>query len=139
LKTLPRIKKRKPKKEEKKLEKEEQIKKTYKKLLNKSEEIVRKSKESINLLVSIDTNEIEYFIKCAEKLINQIERRVFNNEQIPHEEKMFSIFEPHTEWISKGKARAPVELGKRVAVVEDQYQFIHLSKVLDKQTDDAVQ
>ena len=30
--------------------------------------------------------------------------RVAWDEKIPHEEKVFSIFEPHTEWISKGKA-----------------------------------
>jgi hypothetical protein len=28
-------------------------------------------------------------------------------EKIPHEEKVFSIFEGHTEWISKGKAGVP--------------------------------
>lgn len=43
-----------------------------------------------------------------------IDRRVLKGECIPHEEKVFSIFEPHTEWICKGKAGVPVELGLRV-------------------------
>jgi hypothetical protein len=38
----------------------------------------------------------------------------FIAETIPHEEKVFSLFQPHTEWISKGKAGVPVELGLRV-------------------------
>ena len=36
--------------------------------------------------------------------IAEINRRVIRGEQIGHEEKAFSLFEPHTEWISKGKA-----------------------------------
>ena len=47
----------------------------------------------------------------AERQIDQIRRRVVFDEKIPHEEKVFSIFEPHTEWISKGKAGVPQELG----------------------------
>jgi len=31
-------------------------------------------------------------------------------ETIPHNEKVFSIFEEHTEWISKGKAGVSQEL-----------------------------
>ncbi len=46
----------------------------------------------------------------AERQIDQIRRRVLAGETIPHSEKVFSIFEPHTEWISKGKAGVPVEL-----------------------------
>ena len=39
-------------------------------------------------------------------------------------EKVFSIFEPYTVWISKGKAGVPVELGVKVRILEDQHQFI---------------
>jgi hypothetical protein len=40
------------------------------------------------------------FIAHAERQIDQVRRRVFQGERIPHGEKVFSIFEPHTEWIS---------------------------------------
>ena len=62
--------------------------------------------------------------------IDQVERRLLRGETIPHEEKVFSIFEGHTRWISKGKAGTPVELGVPVALIEDQYQFILHHKVL---------
>ena len=74
----------------------------------------------------------------AERQINQIRRRVILREVIAHDEKVFSIFEPHTEWISKGKAGVPVELGVKVCVLEDQYQFILHHQVMQKQTDDQV-
>ena len=49
-----------------------------------------------------------------------------------------SIFEEHTEWISKGKAGVPVELGLRVCVLEYQMGFILHHKVMEHQTDDKV-
>ena len=59
-------------------------------------------------------------------------------ETIPHAEKAFSLFERHTEWIGNGKAGVPVELGLRVAVVEDQYGFILHHRVMQKTTDDRI-
>lgn len=82
--------------------------------------------------------EIEGFIKHARRQMDQITRRVVQGETIPHEEKVFSIFEQHTEWISKGKAGVPQELGLRVCIVEDQYQFILHQLVMEKETDDKV-
>ena len=82
--------------------------------------------------------EIEAFITHAERQIDQTRRRVILGETIPHAEKVFSVFEPHTEWIGKGKAGVPVELGLRVCVMEDQHRFILRQKVMRKQTDDQV-
>jgi IS5 family transposase len=81
---------------------------------------------------------IRNFMNHATRQINQIERRVIRGEKIPHPEKIFSIFEPHTEWVVKGKAGVPVELGVKVCVLEDQYQFILHHQVMEKQTDDQV-
>lgn len=82
--------------------------------------------------------QLDIYMRHAERQIDQIRRRVLQGEQIPHEEKVFSIFEPHTEWISKGKAGVPVELGMRVCVVEDQHRFILHHQVMEKVTDDRV-
>ena len=82
--------------------------------------------------------EIERFIAHAERQIDQINRRVILEEKIPHAEKVFSIFEEHTEWISKGKAGVPVELGLKVCVFEDQYGFILHHRVMEQETDDKV-
>lgn len=82
--------------------------------------------------------EINRFILDSERQIDQIRRRIILGETIPHDEKVFSIFQPHTEWISKGKAGVPVELGLKVCIIEDQYQFILHHNVMEKQTDDQV-
>ena len=69
-------------------------------------------------------NKITYFVMHAVRQIDQIDRRLLKGETIPQNEKVFSIFEPHTRWISKGKAGRSVELGVPVGIAEDQYQFI---------------
>ncbi len=45
-------------------------------------------------------------------------------------EKVFSIFEPHTRWISKGKAGCPVELGVPVCILEDEHGFVLRPEVM---------
>jgi IS5 family transposase len=81
---------------------------------------------------------LDTFVAHAVRQIDQIRRRVLEGETIPHAEKVFSLFQPHTEWISKGKAGVPVELGLRVCIVEDQYRFILHHQVMEKTTDDAI-
>jgi IS5 family transposase len=67
---------------------------------------------------------IEGFMAHADRQIDQIRWRVILGVVIAHGEKVFSIFEPHTEWICKGKAGVAVELGVKVCILEDQHQFI---------------
>ena len=82
--------------------------------------------------------EIEGFMAHATRQIDQIRRRVIQGQEIAHDEKVFSLFEPHTEWISKGKAGVPVELGVKVCILEDQHQFILHHQVMQNQTDDQL-
>jgi len=125
---------------------ERKIAKAYREYLLLAQTLLCKAKkthEQLTLLVNNMTEllmleQIKNFMNHAIRQINQTERRVLKGEKIPHEEKVFSIFEPHTEWISKGKAGVPVELGLRVCVMEDHYQFILHHRVMEKETDDAV-
>jgi len=82
--------------------------------------------------------EMEYFIMQTEKLLDQLIRRVVNGEKIPHEEKIFSLFEPHTEWIVKGKVGITQELGVRVAIAEDEFGFLTDWRVMFQETDEKV-
>ncbi len=83
-------------------------------------------------------SQLNHYIAHAEVQMGQIRRRLFNQEIIPHEEKVFSIFQPHTEWVGKGKAGVPVEFGLRVCIIEDQYRFILHHQVMEKVTDSDI-
>jgi hypothetical protein len=92
----------------------------------------------IGITESLCEIEIQQYMADAEQQIDQIQRRVMKGEKIPHTEKAFSIFEPHTEWIVKGKAGISQELGLRVCVMEDHHRFLLHHRVMEKQTDDQV-
>jgi len=79
--------------------------------------------------------ELLYFKKHLDKHIDLISRRIIGGEQIPHSEKVFSLFEPYTEWIKKGKAGNRPELGLKLAVATDQFGFILLSRVMINEND----
>jgi transposase, IS5 family len=76
-------------------------------------------------------NDLVFFMSMMAKHINLVERRLINQETIPTEEKVYSIFELHTEWISKGKINKKVELGHNMLISSDQYGFIVRSQVIE--------
>src|SRR5258708_20943980 len=59
-------------------------------------------------------SEIAGYCKLADRVIDQSRRRVLQGEKVPTEEKIYSIFEPHTDLIKRGKAQKPVEFGHKV-------------------------
>ena len=128
----------------KKAEKEQQIIRAHQKYIELVLFYLKKIETTLNtirienFIEYLKIQEIEKYIIHAYRQIDQIYRRVVLGETIPHHEKVFSIFEEHTEWISKGKAGVPQELGLRVCILEDQFGFIVHHHVMEKQTDDQV-
>ena len=75
---------------------------------------------------------LAYFHTMLDKHLDLVQRRLLNEETIPAHEKVFSLFEPHTEWIQKGKQRPNVELGHKLLLATDQHQMIQDYDVLLK-------
>jgi IS5 family transposase len=124
--------------------KQEQIEAAYQAYIDQAQATVQRAyatRQRLNQTHGIPTPmlaDLDAYLAHAERQIDQIRLRVLQGETIPHAEKVFSIFQPHTEWISKGKAGVPVELGLRVAIVEDQHRFILHHQVMAKTTDDQI-
>ena len=62
--------------------------------------------------------QIATYCDLGEKVIDQTRRRVLDGEQVPTDEKVYSIFEDHTHLIKRGKQRQPVECGHKVFLAE---------------------
>jgi hypothetical protein len=67
---------------------------------------------------------LAYFQQMLDKQIDLVDRRLLRQQTIPTAEKIYSLFEPHTEWINKGKLHPSVELGHRLLIGTDQHQLI---------------
>jgi len=64
-------------------------------------------------------------------------RREFDGEQVPNSDKVFSIFEPHTELIKRGRRSRPVEFGHKVLLTQSKEKFITDYVVLEKSCNDS--
>jgi len=79
--------------------------------------------------------QLTYFEYMLDKHIDLVERRIVFGEVIPHSEKVFSLFEPYTEFIKKGKAGNKVELGLKIAICTDQFGLIVHHRIMGKEED----
>jgi hypothetical protein len=77
----------------------------------------------------------QYFKGHLDKHIDLVSRRIIDGESISHFEKVFSLFEPYTEWIKRGKTAKRQELGLKIAIAQDQFGFIITNQVMQKQHD----
>ena len=115
--------------------KEARMKSAVRDYLAVGREVSAKVRESLLGLCdqSVDAarwERLAYFHAMLDKHLDLVERRLLKEEAIPAHEKVFSLFEPHTEWIQKGKQRPNVELGHRFLVATDQHQIIQDYAVL---------
>lgn len=76
--------------------------------------------------------EIEHFLPLGEQAVDQATRRVLHEEKVPNDEKIFSIFEPHTELLKRGRAGKPVEFGHMISIQQVQGKFITDYAVFEK-------
>ena len=119
--------------------KDKRVKKAAQAYLKKSRTLEKKMKaidfpiEDVEDLSRVLT--LEHFIGLINKHIDLIDRRILKDETIPHEEKLFSVFETYTEWIKKGKSRPSVELGKKLNITTCQYNLIIDYQIMDNQQD----
>ncbi len=75
--------------------------------------------------------QIEHYCQLGERVIDQAHRRVLQGEQVPSGQKVYSIFEPHTDLIKRGKVDKPVEFGHKVFLAESACGLITQYRVLD--------
>lgn len=115
------------------------VKTAYRELIEAVRRVLAISEEAAEMLRSVDpffAPELKHFQALVERVIDQAERRVFEGERLPADEKLYSIFEEHTELIIRGKARKPVEFGHMVLLGQTAEKFISQFRVMPKRIED---
>jgi len=125
---------------------QKRMKKSYRQLLEVADmlltradtlrEIVRK----YGTFTSVETlaldKELETFVRRTRHVCDLARRRVLEGETIPNNEKLFSIFETHTQLYKRGKAGEPVQFGRLTLLYEDGVGFITHYYVLPRDEGD---
>jgi len=91
----------------------------------------------LSLILQGILSEMETYDNRVERVIDQATRRVLQGESVPNVEKIFSIFEPHTELLIRGKARKNIEFGHMVLIHEVEETFISDYDVFERKPTDA--
>jgi len=114
------------------------VKATYKQLVEAVTRVVQITQEMIPLLPWLDPvrEQLAHFLPLVQRVIDQTKRRVFNGETVPADQKVYSIFEEHTELLMRGKARKPVEFGHMVSLSETKEKYISQYLVMEKRRND---
>jgi transposase, IS5 family len=125
------VQKKRSKKRDKVL-KSEEIKHAYKELIEAAREIQSKVFRTWDDNIQHDlSEELGYYMCCLEIMVDLAERRTQHGETIDSSEKIFSIFEPHTELIHRGKYPLPIEYGHRVFIAEGKSGIILDHRILE--------
>jgi IS5 family transposase len=123
------------------------LKKAYGKLLKSSERVLRKlrklaeeveSNEHASVGSLCQVNQLRTLITQVEQVRDVARRRVLRGEKdIPNMEKLFSIFEPHTQLYKRGKTGVPIQFGRLVLVYEDAVGFVIHHHVMPRDAQDV--
>ena len=83
-----------------------------------------------------DVPELAHYLPLVARIADQATRRVLQGETVPADEKLYSLFEAHTELLKRGKAGKPIEFGHKVLFCQTGEKFIHHYKVMPKRIED---
>lgn len=116
---------------------------TYRQLLTITQEVLANAGRAVEATSQscgktvIDTldlaslrTEITEYCQLGLRVVDQARRRILEEEQVPVPEKLFSIFEPHSDLIVRGKVNKPIEFGHKVFLAESAQGLITQYRVL---------
>jgi len=117
---------------------------TYRELLRITEQVLDSARQVVQKAARVRRMEVDArgvadqlcreitaYCNLGDRVIDQTRRRIIAGEQVPAEEKVYSIFESHTDLIKRGKARKPVEFGHKVFLAESAQGLITDYRVLE--------
>ena len=117
----------------------------YRKLLGRAEAIITRATQTcqtlqneydLDILSEAKIALIKGFIEQTQQVCGTARRRVLLGETVPNKDKLFSIFEPHTQLYRRGKAGQPNQFGRLVLVYEDAAGFISHHYVMPRDARD---
>lgn len=81
--------------------------------------------------------DLAHYLPLVTQIISQAEQRILQGLQVPADQKLYRLFEEHTELLQRGKARKPIEFGHKVLLAQTAEKFIHHYEVLPQRREDV--
>ena len=118
--------------------KKRKVKSTYRKLIARVNWIVGVARHALSVLeaAGYDAALLVHYIPIVEKIAHQAEQRVLQGITLAADEKVYSLFEEHTELLKRGKAGKPIEFGHKILIAQTGEKFIHHYEVFPERQED---
>jgi IS5 family transposase len=100
-------------------------------------EFITYARASTSLELAAIADELETLLPAMTQVVAQATWAHLQGETVPAAERVFSIFEPHTELIMRGRREKPVEFGHKMLLVQTPEKFISDYEVYEKQVADS--
>ena len=106
-------------------------------VVHSAREVLEKTKDECavdlmdDIVIGALRRKIDHYCQLGDRVIDQSRRRVLEQEQVPNEEKIYSIFETHTDLIKRGKVQKPIEFGHKIFLAESARGLITQYRVLE--------
>jgi IS5 family transposase len=81
--------------------------------------------------------ELKHYLPLTKTVCDTAERAGLKGETVPASDRIFSIFEEHTELIKRGKSNKPVEFGHGVWLAQNRGKFITDYEAMEEKVDDT--
>lgn len=123
----------------------QRVKQSYQRLFRRAAVVLQRAEElaqaletggNLDLAATARVADLQVYISRTRHVCGTAHRRVVLGEQVPNQEKLFSIFEPHTQLYKRGKAGQPVQFGRLVLIYEDQAGFVVHHHLLPRDAQD---
>ena len=114
------------------------VKSMYRDLISRVTWIAGVARDALSALgkAGYEADLLSHYLPIVDKIIAQVDKRVFQGVMPASEEKIYSLFEEHTELLKRGKAGKPIEFGHKILLAQTGEKFIHHYHVFPKRQED---
>jgi IS5 family transposase len=100
-------------------------------------EFVETVEHTPDAVLEVIASEIHNYLPLIAQVLDVTQRAWIGGETVPASERIFSLFEPHTELIKRGRRHKPVEFGHMICLGQSRERFITQYDVMEKKIPDC--
>ncbi len=114
------------------------VKKQYRILIQRVRWIHQAGQDVLSRVESVgyDAEALAHYLPLVGQIVQQADQRILQGVKLAADEKLYSLFEEHTELIKRGKAGKAIEFGHKVLLAQTDEKFIHHYVVMPSRRED---
>ena len=106
-------------------------------ILDRAKKLVIAVPLAAPIAIRLKVDQLNKWIELTEQVRSTAYRRIVLGESVPNRDKLFSLFETHTQLYQRGKAGEPIQYGRLAMIFEDGAGFISHYHLLDRDACDT--